>query len=326
MGALGAMGENESKTCPTCQKVWALSFRFCPDDGTPLLVVPASADPRGELPLTRPKGRKSAERLMDLPPVTGADLGLENLAPTPAPTPTTRDKARPGGAGAAGAVPTPTAAPVPTIKKELVAPRSEPTRRHGRPTTDQPVVPQVEQRPQRLVKGGSAARPERPRGVDAGRTLAETPTPASLHELRTAPTLLMTPAVSAELIAQHAQNARAAQAQSKDQTVVNTKSPTQPPVAKANRAPAEQPEAPTTAPAPSPVPARQAAAAERPRGGKRKVTGGFSETDWFLAPIDPSLVDAKTGKVAVDPERYKRNPAVPDDKRRRFSLGGDDEE
>jgi len=312
---MGAMGENESKTCPTCQKVWALSFRFCPDDGTPLLVV-AAAPAAGEAPLTRPKGRKSAERLMDLPPVTGADLGLDSDAPTPAPTPTTRDKARPGVA------PANAASPVPNIKKELVAPRAEPTRRHGRPTAEQPVVPPAEARPQRLVKGGAAAgRPQRTRGGDPGQTLAETPSAASLRELRAAPTLLLTPAVSAELIAEHARTA-----QGRDQAVVNAKNPAQPQAARPARAPAEQPEVQMTEPAPGPVAAKQAGATERPRGGKRKVTGGFSETDWFLAPIDPSLVDEKTGKVAVDPERYKRNPAIPDEKRRRFSLGGDDEE
>jgi hypothetical protein len=264
---------------------------------------------------------------MDLPPITGADLAdlrFDSNTPTPAPTPTTRDKARPVGAGQSGVAPTHAAAPVPAIKKELVAPRAEPTRRHGRPTTDQPAVPPVEQRPQRLVKGGAAAtRPQRTRGTDQGQTLAETPSATSQRELRTAPTLLLTPAVSAELIAQHAENARAAER--KDQTVLNARTPAQPQAAKPARAPAEQPvPAREAAPPTKPVPAKSPP--EPARGGKRKATGGFSETDWFLAPIDPSLVDEKTGKVAVDPERYKRNPAIPDDKRRRFSLGGDDEE
>ena len=310
------MGENESKICPTCQKAWAISFRFCPEDGSPLLM--ATAVPPVDPPV-RSRGRKSSGRIMDLPPVSDADLLADLAGPAPIPMPTTRDKARPE-----AALPR-SAAPVPTIKKELVAPRVDPTRRHGRPTIDQPVVPPVEQRPQRLVKGGAAAgRPYRTRGSDPGQTLAETPSAASLRELRNAPTLLQAPAVSAELIAEHARAAERS-----NQTVVNAKASAQ--AAKPARAPAEQPapmqpplDAPSTAPAARPVSPPTAPAT--PRAGKRKTTGGFSETDWFLAPIDPSLVDETTGKVVVDPERYKRNPAIPDEKRRRFSLGGDDEE
>lgn len=62
------------------------------------------------------------------------------------------------------------------------------------------------------------------------------------------------------------------------------------------------------------------------RGKKRRKTGGFSETDWFLAPVDPDAVDLKTGKVTVDPTKYQRNDAIPEATRKRASLRRDDEE
>lgn len=70
---------------------------------------------------------------------------------------------------------------------------------------------------------------------------------------------------------------------------------------------------------------KAAATGSKPEGGKRKK-GGFSETEWFLAPIKPEEVDIKTGQVQVDPAKYERNTATPDEQRRRFSLRRDDEE
>ncbi|HRE90337.1 MAG TPA: hypothetical protein PK095_14490, partial [Myxococcota bacterium] len=93
--------------------------------------------------------------------------------------------------------------------------------------------------------------------------------PAPPKASRTAPTLLITPAITEEV----AQQALARSAQSRQ----------------------TRPEVPS---AKTPTPSAPAApeSAEPQAGGKRK-RGGFSETEWFLAPIKPDEVDAKTGKV-----------------------------
>jgi len=58
--------------------------------------------------------------------------------------------------------------------------------------------------------------------------------------------------------------------------------------------------------------------AEKPEKKSRK---GFSETAWFMRVVDPNAVDPNTGKVKVDEDAYKRDKALPAEKRKLFSLG-----
>jgi hypothetical protein len=153
------------------------------------------------------------------------------------------------------------------------------------------------------IRGGAASRSTAP--PSNKKTVADVPAApapsAPPRASRTAPTLLVTPAITDEV----AQQALARSRQSSDPKPSSEKTRPEVPAAKAAAAPAPQ--------------------TESPSGGKRK-RGGFSETEWFLAPINPDEVDVKTGKVKVDPSKYERNPATPEEKRRRFSLERDDEE
>lgn len=56
----------------------------------------------------------------------------------------------------------------------------------------------------------------------------------------------------------------------------------------------------------------------------RRRASDFSETAWFMRPIQ--AVDPKTGRVKVDPDAYRRDDSIPEEKRRRFSLRRKDEE
>jgi hypothetical protein len=210
------MASSAFKTCPTCQKLWAATFKFCPEDGAPL-ADKVAATPKTAVAMARPNARRSS-RVLDIAPVTAAQTSPSTPAAIAASHEASREEPR------------------------HTAPRKRPAQ--------QPVS-------------------------QDGHTVTETPA----VNPRTAPTLLMTPAVSEDLI-------------------------------EATMKRAEE---------------RAASSEPKPEGGKRKK-GGFSETEWFLAPIKAEEVDAKTGQVKVDPAKYERNTAIPEEKRRRFSLRRDDEE
>ncbi len=61
--------------------------------------------------------------------------------------------------------------------------------------------------------------------------------------------------------------------------------------------------------------------AAKPEKSEKKARKGFSETAWFMRVVDPNAVDPNTGKVKIDEDAYKRDKAVPVEKRRLFSLG-----
>lgn len=238
------MAVSAFKTCPTCKKRWASTFKFCPEDGSPIVdeqsEAPASPAQKGR------GGSRRSSRILDLPPVTATTTNPSTpAAPAPAPA---RAKQAPIKGGAAG-----------------------------------------------KVQSSSSSKP----------TVADVPAapPAAPKASRTAPTLLITPAITEEV----AQQALARSRQALDPQTANRQPPNQ----------KTRPELPAAKP--------PAVAPEAASGGKRKP-GGFSETEWFLAPINPDEIDVKTGKVKVDPSKYERNPATPEEKRRRFSLKRDDEE
>jgi len=166
----------QSKTCPSCHRQWATNFKFCPDDGTPLLVhdapssretvrpkdtepslppqfdevedrpsssaAPAKAQ---RAPAEVPRGRKHDARLLNLEPV--------KASPRPAPAPTK------------SAAPAPRSAPEPT---PAPAKRRASRTDQAAETTSSPAPDQV---------------------VDRAR------------ELRTAPTILEAPAISEAMLA-----------------------------------------------------------------------------------------------------------------------------
>lgn len=240
------MASSAFKSCPTCQKRWAATFKFCPEDGSSLV------DEANEAPASPSQkqkgGSRRSSRILDLPPVTAT---LTNPS-TPA----------------------------------------APTTRQAPPEPARPARPPV--------KGGAAGK------VPASNktTVADVPAaPSSVapRASRTAPTLLVTPAITEELAQQALGRGRQADPQKTRPELAAAKASAAPPAAAAE------------------------AQAQPPSEGKRK-RGGFSETEWFLAPINPDEVDVKTGKVKVDPSKYERNPATPEEKRRRFSLKRDDEE
>ncbi|PIE17255.1 MAG: hypothetical protein CSA66_06230 [Proteobacteria bacterium] len=62
----------------------------------------------------------------------------------------------------------------------------------------------------------------------------------------------------------------------------------------------------------------QAPTAKTHQAGKKRE---FSETQWFMKGIDPSLmVDPETGAVQVDEEEYLRDDSIPEEERRKFTL------
>lgn len=232
------MAASAFKTCPTCKKRWASTFKFCPEDGSP--IVDEQNEAAAATPQKGKSGSRRSSRILDLAPVTAT-----------ATNPST-------------------------------------------PAATTPEPPRVGRAP---VKGGAASKHQSPPSSKA--TVADVPAaqPTVPRASRTAPTLLITPAITEEVAEQALARSRQANPQK------------------------TRPEVPAArAPADPPAPAPQAQT-----GGKRKP-GGFSETEWFLAPINPDEIDVKTGKVKVDPSKYERNPATPEEKRRRFSLKRDDEE
>lgn len=242
------MAVSAFKICPTCKKRWASTFKFCPEDGSPII------DEQNEAPASAPQkgkgGSRRSSRILDLAPVTATATNPS----TPA------------------------------------APTADPSRAGRTP-----------------VRGGAAGKVQSSPSSKA--TVSDVPAVTAQKASRTAPTLLITPAITEEV----AQQALARSRQTHDQPTANPPSPNQ----------KTRPETPS-AKAPA-APAATTSPTQPPSEGKRK-RGGFSETEWFLAPINPDEVDAKTGKVKVDPSKYERNPATPDEKRRRFSLKRDDEE
>ncbi len=54
---------------------------------------------------------------------------------------------------------------------------------------------------------------------------------------------------------------------------------------------------------------------------EKKGRKGFSETAWFMRVVDPNAVDPNTGKVKVEEDAYRRDKALPTEKRKLFSLG-----
>lgn len=239
------MASSAFKICPTCQKRWASTFKFCPEDGSSLADEPseatASASQRGK------GGSRRSSRILDLPPVTAS---LTN----------------------------------PSTPAALAASKAPPEpARAARPP----------------VKGGAAGKVPASNKTTVADVPAADATTAAPRASRTAPTLLVTPAITEELAQQALGRSRQPDPQRTRPELAAAKTPAAPPA----EAPPAQP----------------------PSEGKRK-RGGFSETEWFLAPINPDEVDAKTGKVKVDPSKYERNPATPEEKRRRFSLKRDDEE
>lgn len=239
------MAASAFKTCPTCKKRWASTFKFCPEDGSPII------DEQDEAPAPTPHkgkaGSRRSSRILDLAPVTAT-----------ATNPST-------------------------------------------PAAAAPEEPRVGRAP---VKGGAAGKVQSSPSSRA--TVADVPAATAQSGApkasRTAPTLLITPAITEEV----AQQALARSRQTATPQPPNQKTRPEVPSAKA--------------------PAQPSASAPQAQSGGKRKPGGFSETEWFLAPINPDEVDAKTGKVKVDPSKYERNPATPDEKRRRFSLKRDDEE
>lgn len=128
-------------------------------------------------------------------------------------------------------------------------------------------------------------------------TVSELPAAPVERELRNAPTVLQASAITPEMIAAQQQKAAAK--------------------------PAPAPAKPAPAPA-KPVPAAAEPASKGKKGDAKRA--GFSETAWFMKAVDPSAVDPETGKVAVDEQRYQRDTTIPEEKRRRFSLGSKNEE
>jgi hypothetical protein len=61
--------------------------------------------------------------------------------------------------------------------------------------------------------------------------------------------------------------------------------------------------------------------AAQPRGGERV----FSETSWFMAPVDDEAVETDGEHVDVDKRSYEPKEGIPKDERRQYSLRSDEE-
>jgi len=320
-----------SKSCPTCLKQWAGTFKFCPEDGTLLvalggagtMVTPAAA----KAPTETGKRKTSKTVEVSKPRTSRSQRVVTEAAARPVPAP----------------MPEPAAKPTPTDKQ---GPRAG---RKGSPRllNLEPVGPAT-------IEIDAAVEAELQ--VD----LAPKPGPGNARQigLRTAPTVL-TPAAAESIVAES--RARAAQpfedpmpepvlrspaeraARQPARKVVDSEPlvivaslPPEPADEPARivgsrgvkrvdsevsrRAPAESSRSPRPERAPASEEApRPAKAAGNPPGsaGKRK-RDEFSETAWFMRP--EQTVDPSTGRVLASPDAYKADENIPEEKRRRFSL------
>ncbi|MBL8783759.1 MAG: hypothetical protein JNJ59_02565 [Deltaproteobacteria bacterium] len=264
----------QSKTCPSCHQQWAMSFKFCPDDGTALLTheAPASRAPAQD---TEPS----------LPPYFEPDPGPRSARPT------------------VGAAPSPA--------KGGRAPAEQPRgRKHdGRLMNLEPVRPEPAAAPTRTEPAAPKRRASRT--DQAAQPLPAQPTPVidRARELRTAPTILESPAISEAMLA-------ALSAERRDPTEPEMPAPSRPePAAPKVQGRGIRKKTGTDMPA---APAPEAAKV----GGKRKP--GFSETAWFMRAVDN--VDPETGRVSAAPDAYRPDTSIPSEKRKRYSLKRSDEE
>ena len=68
-----------SKSCPACQKQWAGTFKFCPEDGA-LLVVLNAADTVLQTPAA-PEPAPAPQRAPAVAPFTGSDTVVVTAVP-----------------------------------------------------------------------------------------------------------------------------------------------------------------------------------------------------------------------------------------------------
>lgn len=326
-----------SKSCPTCLKQWAGTFKFCPEDGTLLvaqvgsstLVTPAA--PAAKTP-TQEKRRASKTVDVSKPRTNRSQRAVTEAAPRPVPAQAAER-------------------PAPEATKSTPTDKQSP--RAGRKGT--PRILNLEPVGTATIELDAAAEAE------LKEDLAPKPAPGNARQigLRTAPTVL-TPAAAESIVAEsrarsaqpfdepmpepvlrspaeRAQRQPAARKPADSQPLVIVSLPTETEEASprivgsrgvkrvdsevSRRAPAEAAgrskgeRSPASEEAPRPA---KAAA-----GGKRK-SDEFSETAWFMRPNQ--TVDPATGRVLAAPDAYSADETIPEEKRRRFSLRKKNEE
>ncbi len=355
-----------SKNCPACQKQWAGTFKFCPEDGALLVAInaadtvlqtPAAPEPtapfntqdtvvvaaapmpeddrprdtdefakarakpepqreswrspvapvavveepvaEAERSNTNPKARKGAARILNLEPVDGSEITTSrDNAEAVREAVAAPDTGRELGLRTAPTIMTPSAAEHMAAESRARQPQAiepiEPARPARAPAEVKP-EPKFERAPAEPQRGGK----------NKGRAPAEAPRNTKQQGRPPEPT-------------------RAAPQRRGESVTVSA------PVVEAPKPSlAKTVESSRTTPAKTGESARTAVGPNLAKGGAGPATGvskraTFSEAAWFMRT--EFEVDPETGRVAVGPTDYVLDDSIPEDKRRRFSLGRKGEE